>query len=42
VPHFGIGITPTFDTPTWVTNFFTSEPAVTVIAALPSDHFCWP
>ena len=37
LPHFGIAITPTFATPTCLTNFFTSEPAVTVIAALPVD-----
>ena len=37
LPHFGIAITPTFETPTFVTNFFTSEPAVIVIAALPVD-----
>ena len=42
LPHFGIAITPTLDTPTLVTNFLTSEPAVIVIAALPSDHFCCP
>ena len=42
LPHLGIAITPTFATPTCLTNFFTSEPAVTVIAAFPSDHRCWP
>ena len=42
LPHFGIGITPTLATPTCLTNFVTSEPAVTVIAALPSVQRCWP
>ena len=42
LPHLGMAMTPTFATPTCLTNFFTSEPAVTVIAALPCAQRCWP
>jgi hypothetical protein len=35
LPHLGMAMTPSFATPTFLTNFFTSDPAETVIAALP-------